>query len=81
MSVREVLKMGHPLLRQKAQAVTSEEIADGSLDSLVKDLYDTMAVEDGIGIAAPQIGVLKASGHRGFSQRRQSPLPARPQRF
>ena len=55
MSVREVLRMGHPVLRQKAQPV--EKLATPELRSLVEDMKDTMAALNGAGLAAPQIGV------------------------
>jgi len=55
MAIKPVLKMGHPLLRQSAAAVT--EFPSRELDELVADLDDTMRALNGAGIAAPQIGV------------------------
>ena len=57
--IRPVLKMGHPLLRQKAQPFTLEEIANGSYKTIIEDLFDTMEHQNGVGIAAPQIGISK----------------------
>ena len=54
MAVRTVLKMGEPLLRQVACAVTR---FDAELASLVADMNDTMRHSSGAGLAAPQIGV------------------------
>jgi len=54
MAVRQVLRMGHPTLLKVAQPVT--EFNTASLDRLVADMFDTMAVQDGVGLAAPQIG-------------------------
>ena len=54
MAVREVLRMGHPVLAQVAQPV--EEFGP-ELEALLADMKDTMAAEDGAGLAAPQIGV------------------------
>jgi len=54
MSVRRVLRMGEPLLRQVAQPVTR---FDGALEELIADMDDTMRHLSGAGIAAPQIGV------------------------
>ncbi|HSY46712.1 MAG TPA: peptide deformylase [Steroidobacteraceae bacterium] len=54
MPVRQVLKMGEPLLRQVAAPVTR---FDAQLAALVADLDDTMRELNGAGIAAPQIGV------------------------
>lgn len=59
MAVREVLKMGHPTLRVKAQPISQEEILSTEFKELVADMFETMEAEDGIGIAAPQIGVSK----------------------
>ncbi len=55
MAVREILKMGHPLLYEKAQRVVNFNTPE--LDALVEDMFDTMAAYDGAGLAAPQIGV------------------------
>ena len=55
MPVKEVLKMGHPVLREKAQPVT--EFNTPELTSLLVDMLDTMQALDGAGLAAPQIGV------------------------
>jgi len=55
MSVREVLRMGHPVLRERAQRV--ERFATPELRALVQDMKDTMKAKNGAGLAAPQIGV------------------------
>lgn len=55
MAVRNVLKMGNPLLLQVAEPVTAFNTAE--LDQLIADMFDTMAAESGAGLAAPQIGV------------------------
>ncbi|MDX9740151.1 MAG: peptide deformylase [Gammaproteobacteria bacterium] len=57
MAVREVLRMGNPLLLQASAPV--EEFDTPELDALIEDLFDTMAEQSGAGLAAPQIGVLK----------------------
>jgi peptide deformylase len=57
MAARKVLRMGHPILQEPSAEITQFNTAE--LDSLIQDLFDTMRVEDGAGIAAPQIGVLK----------------------
>jgi len=57
MAVRKVLRMGHPLLQEPSAEVLQFSTAE--LDSLIQDLFDTMRAEDGAGIAAPQIGILK----------------------
>ncbi len=55
MAVREVLRMGEPVLLQKAAPV--EQFNTPELHALIQDLEDTMKHMNGAGIAAPQIGV------------------------
>lgn len=59
MAVKEVIRMGHPTLRVKASPVPVEEIQTHEFKSLIQDMFETMEAEDGIGIAAPQIGISK----------------------
>jgi peptide deformylase len=54
--VREILIWPHPTLKKKATPV---EKVDDSTRELVKDLFESMYAADGVGLAAPQIGVLK----------------------
>ena len=55
MAAREVLRMGHPVLREKAKPV--EKTGTPELRALIADMKETMAAQDGAGLAAPQIGV------------------------
>ncbi|MBC8023595.1 MAG: peptide deformylase [Burkholderiales bacterium] len=55
MAIREVLRMGHPVLREKAKPV--EKFGTPELRALLEDMKETMAARDGAGLAAPQIGV------------------------
>ena len=55
MAVREVLRMGHPVLRERSKPV--ERFGTPELLELVADMKDTMAAKNGAGLAAPQIGV------------------------
>jgi peptide deformylase len=54
MAVRNVLKMGHPLLRQVAAPVEVFDVTQ--MHALLTDMEDTMRALSGAGIAAPQIG-------------------------
>ena len=56
MPVKKILKFPEPLLREVSRAVTS--VGDNERE-VVRDLLDTMAASPGVGLAAPQIGVLK----------------------
>jgi peptide deformylase len=55
MAVKSVLRMGEPLLLQKAAPVTMFDTPE--LHALIQDMLDTMQAMKGAGIAAPQIGV------------------------
>jgi len=55
MSVKEILRMGDPRLLRVADRVDGFDTPE--LHALVQDMRDTMAAEDGAGLAAPQIGV------------------------
>ncbi|HSH72952.1 MAG TPA: peptide deformylase [Methylophilaceae bacterium] len=55
MAIRPVLRMGDPVLLQKAAPI--EQFDTAELHALIQDMEDTMAYMNGAGIAAPQIGV------------------------
>lgn len=53
MSVRKVVKYGEPSLRQPSKEVHK---VSQKIKNLVEDLLDTMYSQNGVGLAAPQIG-------------------------
>lgn len=55
MTVREILKMGDPRLLRVAEPVRA--FGTPELQTLIDDMFDTMAAANGAGLAAPQIGV------------------------
>jgi peptide deformylase len=55
MSILKVARMGHPVLRQKTQAVDKHEIRTPGFQKLIDDMIDTMDEYSGIGLAAPQV--------------------------
>ena len=57
MAVREILTVGHPLLRERAREVSVDELRSPEVQHVIDDLIDTMRHANGAGIAAPQIGV------------------------
>ena len=59
MAVKKVLRLGNPLLRQKSLAIDESEVKTKDFKKLIKDMFETMRFENGIGLAAPQIGILK----------------------
>ncbi len=56
MALRQIVKIGEPVLRKKCKVVT--EIND-KIIQLLDDMADTMYDADGVGLAAPQVGILK----------------------
>ena len=56
MALREIRQIGDELLEKKSRTV---ELFDKRLFDLLDDMYDTMNENNGVGFAAPQIGVLK----------------------
>ena len=53
MAVRKILKYGTPSLREKSKEVHK---ISSKIKTLVQDLFDTMYVNNGVGLAAPQVG-------------------------
>ncbi len=56
MAIRNIRKDEDPILRKKAKKV---EKIDDRVKTLLEDMKDTMYDADGVGLAAPQVGVLK----------------------
>ncbi len=56
MALRNVVYSNEPMIRKQSRPVT---VFDDNLIELLEDMYETMKKEDGVGIAAPQIGVLR----------------------
>ncbi len=55
MTVREIVTVGHPALRQPAVEVSADELASAEVQELIDDLVDTMRDAQGAGLAANQI--------------------------
>lgn len=64
MAIRDILRMGDPLLLQRSMEVTRYDTPE--LHALVADMQDTMHHARGAGLAAPQIGVLQRVVIFGF---------------
>ena len=56
MALRQIVEIGEPVLRKKSKVVT--EVND-KIRQLLDDMADTMYHADGVGLAAPQVGILK----------------------
>jgi len=54
MAIREILRMGNPILLKKAEKV--EKFDTSEIHELIKDMIETMKDAQGAGLAAPQVG-------------------------
>jgi peptide deformylase len=55
-SVRQVVAIGDPVLRQRARELDPNEIGSPEIQALIDDLIDTKRATHGAGIAANQVG-------------------------
>jgi peptide deformylase len=55
MAIRKIARMGHPILRRRAEPVVDP--ADPEIQRLIDDMVETMIDADGAGLAAPQVYV------------------------
>ena len=53
----DIVQAGHPVLRQHARPLTTEEIRSASIQELIESMRETMHEAPGVGLAAPQIGL------------------------
>lgn len=56
MALRKLRYEGDPILRKKSREVTK---IDDRVKILIEDMLETMYKEEGVGLAAPQVGILK----------------------
>ena len=56
MAIRNIIKRGDPLLAKRAREVTEFDVR---LHTLLDDMLATLHKSEGVGIAAPQVGVLR----------------------
>jgi peptide deformylase len=54
-SRREIVEIGHPVLRERAREVTSEELGSEGMQRLIDEMIETMRAADGAGLAANQV--------------------------
>lgn len=55
MAILKVARLGHPILRQKARALSAKEIKSDEIQKFIDDMIETMREYDGVGLAAPQV--------------------------
>lgn len=56
MAIRNIRQIGDPVLNKKCKEVA--EMTERTAE-LIQDLFDTMYDAEGVGLAAPQVGILK----------------------
>ena len=56
MAIRTILTQGDPALNKKCHPITK---FDQKLSDLLDDLWETLAQANGMGLAAPQVGILR----------------------
>jgi peptide deformylase len=55
MSILKVARMGHPVLRERAEPLDRSAFRNPLLQKLIDDMIDTMHEYSGVGLAAPQV--------------------------
>jgi peptide deformylase len=55
MAILKVARMGHPVLRKRAQPLDPREIATPRIQRLIDDMFETLHDSRGIGLAGPQV--------------------------
>lgn len=56
MAIRNIVKDGDPILEKECRIV---EKFDKKLGTLLDDMYETMVDANGVGLAAPQVGIMR----------------------
>lgn len=57
MSLRPIVRLGHPVLRTGAAPVSVETLRTPDFQALIDDMVETMREAHGVGLAAPQVAV------------------------
>ena len=60
MSILKVARMGHPVLRERGRPLEKADFRSPLVQTLIDDMIETMHEYSGVGLAAPQVGVLRA---------------------
>jgi peptide deformylase len=58
MTSREIVTVGHPVLRRRALEITPDELRSPETQALIDDMVATMRAAGGAGLAANQVGEL-----------------------
>lgn len=57
MAIRSIVRLGHPALRTPAEPIDPEKLSDPEVQTLIDDMLETMGDAQGVGLAAPQVGI------------------------
>ncbi len=71
MAIRKIRVMGDDILRKASKEV--KEVND-KIKTLISDMLDTMYDAEGVGLAAPQVGILKRIAVIDVSENADSPI-------
>jgi peptide deformylase len=55
-SRREIVEIGHPVLRERARELTPDQLGSAEVQRLIDDMIETMRAANGAGLAANQVG-------------------------
>ena len=56
MTVRAIVEIGHPVLRERARELDAAELGSAEVQRLIDDMIETMRAAGGAGLAANQVG-------------------------
>ena len=73
MAILKVARLGHPVIRKVAEPVSKESITSASIQQFIGDMIETMHEYEGVGLAAPQVHVLKQVAVIEVSDNRRYP--------
>jgi peptide deformylase len=59
MALLTIARLGHPVLRERAAPVTADDLASPETQAFIDNMIETMRDSEGVGLAAPQVHVLK----------------------
>jgi peptide deformylase len=80
MAILKVARLGHPVLRQRAEPIPVDEIRSAEIQRLIDDMVETMREYDGAGLAANQVhtltrvAVIEVAGNPRYPDAPQIPL-------
>jgi peptide deformylase len=59
MAVLDILQVGHPVLRERAEELSPEKLLSDEWQAFIDNLVETMRAANGAGLAANQVGTLR----------------------